>query len=471
MILNPSIHKIHIIGISGTGMSALAHLLYKKKYKISGSDKAYYPPMGDFLKSLPITLFDDYSPQNIHDTKPDIIIVGNAISRGNPELEEALMLRIPLFSMPEVLKYFFLHQSRNIVVTGTHGKTTTTSLLAHLLQAPGYQASFMVGGIPLNFGIPSDLRNPHLFVLEGDEYDSAYFDKSPKFMKYNPYFLIINNIEFDHADIYSNLDEIKKQFYYVSRLVPSNGLIIANGDDPNVKSILKQIHASVVTFGTNPQNDYQFSIISSTDSYFTQIHTPENDNVMIEMLYPMIGMGYNITASFIVCKYLGLKNESILSGMSTFKGVSRRLQTIFKNSQYMVLDDFAHHPTAVKITLEAVKKKFPDQKIIAVFEPRSNTSIRNIFTTEYAEALSIADLIFLAPPYKKKSQQDIHYLDTHSIKDYLTKKGKSCYITQSHKELMESFASNIPEKGIVVLMSNGSFEPFKSNVLRFFNEN
>jgi UDP-N-acetylmuramate: L-alanyl-gamma-D-glutamyl-meso-diaminopimelate ligase len=468
MIIHPGIKKIHFIGIAGTGMSGVAHLLYRKNYEISGSDQAFYPPMGDFLRSLPFTLYEGFSPNNIHQAKPDIIIVGNAISRGNPELEEALLRRIPLLSMPEAMRLFFLIDSRNIVVTGTHGKTTTTSLIAHLLQEKGYDASFLVGGIPLNFGTPSRLNNPYLFVLEGDEYDSAYFDKSPKFMKYLPHFLVINNIEFDHADIYSNLDEIKKQFYYASRLVPSNGLIIANGDDENVMDILKETHARVVTFGQNDHNDFIFNISQKQHKWYLEANSKEAGSFMVEIPFPMSGLGYNMTASIIAARYWGLKNETITLRMSTFKGVARRLQLLFENHRYTIYDDFAHHPTAVKVTLEAVKAKFPQKKVVAIFEPRSNTSIRNIFTHEYADALKHADMVFLAPPYQKMSQAKFRKLDVQTIQQMLVRSGIPTHIGKDYQELLELIHQNLPSSGILVLMSNGSFEPFKSRLLAIF---
>lgn len=471
MILHNFTGKIHIIGIAGTGMSGLASLLLQKGFQVSGSDKAFYPPMGDYLRSLPVNLLEGYDAAHLGQIQPDLIIVGNAISRGNPELEAALIHRIPLLSFPEAMKFFFLMQSRNIVVTGTHGKTTTTSLIAHLLQAPGYEASFLVGGIPVNFGVPASFRNPHLFVIEGDEYDSCYFDKSPKFMKYLPYFLVINNIEFDHADIYSSLEDINRQFYYLSRLVPSNGLIVANGDDKNVREILQHPHSPVIFFGRNPENDVLFRIGRDSNRFILELQ-PDPYRYIFEMPFPMTGLGYNMTAASIIAHQLGLNPRTIADRMATFKGVRRRLEKVFERKNLVIFDDFAHHPTAVRVTLEAVRAKFPTHRLIAVFEPRSNTTIRKVFQQEYATAFSPADEVYLAPVFRKDHLSDNDYLNTSDLAAMIRKSGKFCLATGSHDELLSAVLTTL-ESGnpkCLVMMSNGSFDPFKTDLLKVIRD-
>ncbi|GAB4171451.1 MAG: UDP-N-acetylmuramate:L-alanyl-gamma-D-glutamyl-me so-diaminopimelate ligase [Calditrichia bacterium] len=467
MILNEHYKKIHLIGISGTGMTALTNLLVQSGFMVSGSDIAFYPPMGEFLKSLPIKLYEGYNSKNLTDAQPDVIIVGNAISRGNPELEYALEKRMVMLSLPQAMHHIYLYKSRNIVVTGTHGKTTTTSLVSHILQAPGYNASYFCGGIPLNFGTPSKLGDPELFVLEGDEYDSAYFDKSPKFMKYNPYILILNNIEFDHADIYPSLDDIIRQFYYVTRLVPSNGTIVANGDDANVQQVLKGAHAPIITYGQQSDNDVRFKITQKGNKFFLQIITEKNNEYFIEMNFPMTGLAYNMTASFIAARAMGCSIEQIIAGLASFRGVKRRLEQVAVTDKFIIFDDFAHHPTAVKTTLHALKKKYANDRLIAIFEPRSNTSIRNIFSSDYAEALQIADVVFLAPPFQKKSQQIESPLDLQTIQGKLQKHGTICKIGEDYHDLLGKVRDSLPDSGIVVLMSNGSFEPFKSRFIDY----
>ncbi|MCK5075867.1 MAG: hypothetical protein KAR38_05800, partial [Calditrichia bacterium] len=309
--------------------------------------------------------------------------------------------------------------------------------------------------------------NSSYFIIEGDEYDSAFFEKFPKFLQYSPQILIINNIEFDHADIYSSLDEIKKQFKYLLRLVPENGIIIANGDDENVKEICESAYSPVIFYGQNKENDFRFKINEEQNIFHLNIYKNSRFEISIPMSFPLEGMGYNMTAAYIAALNAEVEKKELENSFASFKGVKRRLEKIFENRNYIVYDDFAHHPTAVNTTLNAVKKRYPDRHLTAVFEPRSNTSIRNIFLKEYKEALQNADSIYLAPAFKKSSVESGEYLNVEEITDFLSLQGKIAKTAEDYKILFEKCSTSLPENSVIVLMSNGSFEPFKSSFINF----
>ncbi len=458
---------IFLSGISGTGMTAVANLLVQKGFIVSGSDNRFYPPTGDFLKNLPVTLYKGFSEKNIIKAAPDMVIIGNALSRGNPEVEYILNRKTPYLSMSGALKKYFMSDTINIVITGTHGKTSTTAILSTVFNSSTHSASFMVGGIPINFSAPSQYKKSKYFIIEGDEYDSAFFEKFPKFLNYAPDILIINNLEFDHADIYDSLQEIKKQFIYLLRLVPTEGLIIANGDDANVREICQHAYSPVIYYGKSKKNEYRFSFAEQNHNSILQIFRHDSQAASVKVPFPLEGTGYNMTAAYIAATNAGLEPRTISTGLNDFKGVKRRLEKIYSDANYTVYDDFAHHPTAVKITLEAVKKSFPQQPLIAVFEPRSNTSIRNIFTEEYAAALSAADYVYLAPAFRKKSMSENDYLDVKKIVSHLKNKGKIAFTGMRHEELWEHLKDSLPPKAVIVMMSNGSFEPLKSTFLAY----
>ena len=327
----------------------------------------------------------------------------------------------------------------------------------------------MVGGIPLDFNTPSKYFPGDYFIIEGDEYDSAFFEKFPKFLQYAPQILIVNNIEFDHADIYNTLQEITQQFRFLLRLVPQNGVVIANGDDEIVRDVCQHSWSPVIYYGTEKRNTVTFVIEQAEGTFFVEISDERNNRIRIPMEFPLEGMGYNMTAAYIAAREAGISREDILKGFQEFKGVKRRLEKIFDQDGLIVYDDFAHHPTAVRITLDAIKQKYPDRPVLAVFEPRSNTSIRNIFVEEYKQALLAADQVFLAPAFKKADVKNEDLLPVGEICNYLNSAGKKASTAEGHEQLFDLCKDSLPVNGVLVLMSNGSFEPFKSKLLEYLN--
>src|SRR5687767_7143836 len=347
--------------------------------------------MSTFLAERKIDVRTGYAEQHLAH-KPDLVVIGNAISRGNPEAEAALDKKMRYCSLPELLKEYFIRGKRSLVVSGTHGKTTTTSLLAWVFEHNGLKPSFLIGGIPHNFGEGARFTDSEWFIIEGDEYDTAFFDKRSKFIHYLPEVAIINNLEFDHADIFESLDAIKKTFSHFIRLVPRNGLLLANGDDPNLAPLLNVTHCPVKRFGLGADNAVQaFNLtLAPTVSEFEIPSFKFRLNLVGELNVR------NALAVVAAAKHCGLSNKQIQSAFDTFKGVKRRMETRGIAGGVTIIDDFAHHPTAIRETLRALRIKYPSQKIWAIFEPRTNTTRRNVFQKELGEAFADADAVVVS---------------------------------------------------------------------------
>src|SRR5687768_6410316 len=385
------IRSVHFVGIGGTAMAAAAAAMQEKGFQVTGSDQNIYPPTSTFLAERKIDVRIGYGEQNLT-PRPDLVVIGNAISRGNVEAELVLERRLRYCSLPELLKEFFIRGKRSIVVSGTHGKTTTTSLLTWVFEHNGLNPSFLIGGIPNNFSQGARLTDSEWFIIEGDEYDTAFFDKRSKFVHYLPEIVIINNIEFDHADIFESLGAIQTSFKRLINIIPRNGQLLANGDDPNVAPLLSITHCPVKRFGLAEDNSIRaFNLkLAPTVSEFEIPSFKFRMNLLGELNVR------NALAVVACAKHCGLKNGQIQSAFDTFKGVKRRMEVRGIAGGVTVVDDFGHHPTAIRETLRALRVRYPGQRILAVFEPRSNTTRRNVFQTELVSAFADADSVVVS---------------------------------------------------------------------------
>ncbi|MBG88350.1 MAG: UDP-N-acetylmuramate:L-alanyl-gamma-D-glutamyl-meso-diaminopimelate ligase, partial [Verrucomicrobiales bacterium] len=379
-MLSTDIKSVHFTGICGTAMASAAAAMKERGFVITGSDQNVYPPMSTFLEQQGIEVMSGYRAENVAHN-PDLVVIGNAISRGNEEAEEVLDQRMRYCSMAELLKEFFIRGKRSLVVAGTHGKTTTTSLLAWVFEHNGHSPSFLIGGIPGNLGQGARFNDSDWFIIEGDEYDTAFFDKRSKFVHYLPEVCILNNLEFDHADIFENLAAIQKSFSHLIRLVPRNGLLLANGDEPNLAPLIENAPCPVSRFGIGEGNDLRAGQLElrADDSSFEL--GGEHYTV------PMVGElnVRNALAVAACARHCGLTREQIQSAFDSFVGIKRRMDIRGESGGITVIDDFGHHPTAIRETLKALRIKYGGRKIHAVFEPRSNTTRRNIFQQDLVD--------------------------------------------------------------------------------------
>lgn len=439
-------------------MASLASMLKKQGHFVYGSDENIYPPMSTFLVEQGIEILSGFAPAHL-DPAPDLVVIGNAMSRGNPEVEYVLENKIPYQSLPVVLKENFIQGKTSLVVTGTHGKTTTSSMLSWLLEENGADPSFLIGGIPENFAHGSKVGEGNFFVVEGDEYDTAFFDKGPKFLHYLPDLVIINNIEFDHADIYNSLDEIKLNFRRLINLIPRNGLLIANGDDANVRSLLEYAFCPVVTFGTNPGVNYVINSITSTQTN-TQFEILKENQFWGNFEIPLLGIHNvrNATAVLIAAKWLGYSKEQIQSAFSGFKGIKRRLQLKAEIDGVRIYDDFAHHPTAIKETIEGVRARFPENRIFAVYEPRTSTAKRNLLFDDYLNAFRAADFAVFAPIHRPDKVEAETLLNLDALCRELTTQKRTAKHFQNVDQIIQFLKTHLLPNDIVLIMSNGAFD-------------
>jgi len=454
---NRAIRRIHLIGICGTGMASLAAMLKEIGYEVSGSDEGVYPPMSVFLAQKQIQVAQGYDAENLQPA-PDLVVVGNALSRGNPEIEYVLNHRIPLVSFPEALRNFFLLEKFPVVVTGTHGKTTTTSMIAWGLHSAGRQPNFLIGGIAENFQSSYGLEGGPHCVVEGDEYDSAFFDKGPKFLHYLPYIAVVGNVEFDHADIYPNLDSIKLQFRRFVNLIPQNGFLVLGADSPAAMEVGRDGLCKRETFGTNSASDWSARNVEFDGNRFCF------DVLFRKKLYRRLRMNvyghYNIRntlAATAILNHLEISADRVQAGMESFLGVRRRLQLRAHVHGIRIYEDFAHHPTAVRETLQAVRDIFHPERIWAIYEPRSATSRRNIFQREIAEALSLADFIALPELFKPEKVPGSERLDENRLVADLRDMGRAAWNLGDVEGIIRQVCEEARSGDLIVIMSNGGF--------------
>jgi UDP-N-acetylmuramate: L-alanyl-gamma-D-glutamyl-meso-diaminopimelate ligase len=438
-------------------MASLAVMLKDSGYEVSGSDEGVYPPMSDFLAQKQIPVQQGYKVQNLS-PEPDLIVIGNALSRGNPEIEHLLNIRIPFLSFPETLKLFFLRKKLPIVVTGTHGKTTTTSMLSWGLHAAGLQPNFLIGGIAENFQSSYGLEGGDHFVIEGDEYDSAFFDKGPKFLHYLPHLAIVGNVEFDHADIYPNLDAIKLQFRRFVNLIPQKGFLAVGADSPSAVEVSQNSLCVKETFGITSDSDWSArNIDHRQDSCSFDVFYHEKSFQRFNL--PILG-NYNIRnalAATAILNHLGVTGAEIRQGLESFAGVRRRLQLRAEVDGIRIYEDFAHHPTAVQETLQAVRESFRPDRIWAIYEPRSATSRRNIFQREIAEALSVAECVVLPDLFKPEKVPGNERLDENQLIQDLRQRGCAAWNMGTVDGIIEKICADSRPGDLIVIMSNGGF--------------
>jgi UDP-N-acetylmuramate: L-alanyl-gamma-D-glutamyl-meso-diaminopimelate ligase len=452
-----TIRQIHMIGVCGTGMASLAAMLKESGYEVSGSDEGVYPPMSDFLDQNHIQVCQGYSAQNLK-REPDLVIIGNALSRKNPEVEHVLNDRLPFLSFPEALKHFFLRKKIPIVITGTHGKTTTTSIVACCLHSAGLQPNFMIGGIAENFQSSYGLEGGKHFVVEGDEYDSAFFDKGPKFLHYLPFLGVIGNVEFDHADIYPNLDAIKLQFRRFVNLMPQRGFLAVGSDSPAAMEVSENSLCIKETFGLNSESDWRAQNIEQSGDRcrFDVLYR----NQFFQHFETNLFGSYNIRnslAAIAILNHLEVPADSIQKGLESFIGVRRRLQLRANVDGIRIYEDFAHHPTAVRETLQAIRNAFRPERIWAVYEPRSATSRRNVFQKEMAEALSLADCIALPALFRPEKVPEPERLDENRLIDDLRSRGCSAWNLGTVESIIQKLCEDTRSGDLIVIMSNGGF--------------
>ena len=456
--------RIHLIGVCGTAMATLAALLKSRGFDVRGSDQNVYPPMSEFLVEQGITTYQGYSADHITGDL-DLVVVGNAISRGNPELEEVLDRKIRYCSLPEAVRDHFLWASRSIVIAGTHGKTTTTSLAGWLLAHGGADPNVFIGGIAENFESSYRIGGGRDFVIEGDEYDSAFFDKTAKFLKYLPDIVVVNNIEFDHADIYANLDAIRLAFRRLVNLVPRRGLLIVGSDNADALALKQYAHCRVETFGLAEGSDWQaHDVAVSAES--TRFGVRRGGASVGTFEIPLLGV-YNVRnalAALAVGAAAGLTPDTMQAGLRAFKGVRRRLQHRGTASGVSVYDDFAHHPTAIGETLAGVRSAYPGRRIWAIFEPRSATSCRKVFHTDFAKALARADRVVL-PAVFRSSLPESERLSAESLVADLKTDGVDARYIPDVDDIVRTVAKDAREGDLVIIMSNGGFDNIHQKLL------
>jgi UDP-N-acetylmuramate: L-alanyl-gamma-D-glutamyl-meso-diaminopimelate ligase len=449
------VRRVHFIGICGTAMATLAAMLKQRGFDVRGSDQNVYPPMSDFLTGRGITIHQGYRPENIN-ADLDFVVVGNAISRGNPELEELLDKKIRYCSLPEAIRDQFLWGARSIVIAGTHGKTTTTSLTGWVLAHGGLDPSVLIGGIAENFDSSFRLGGGRDFVIEGDEYDSAFFDKTAKFLKYLPDVAVVNNVEFDHADIYADLDAIRVAFRRFVNLIPRRGLLLL-GDDAEARWLATSAHCRVETFGLNDGSDWQAHDLKPRQDGMT-FSVRRKGSPIGTFEVPLLG-AYNVRnalAAIAVGAAAGLSPQTAAEGLKQFKGVRRRLQLRAQVDGVSVFDDFAHHPTAIAETLCGVRSAFPGQRIWAIFEPRSATSCRRVFQSDFARAFEAADEVVIAEVFRSNLPEQERLSSDQLVTD-LRKAGKKARYIPAVDDIVATVASEKREGDLVVVMSNGGF--------------
>ena len=460
----------HLIGICGTAMASLAGMLQARGHKVTGSDQNVYPPMSTQLENLGIEILNGYKAENA-DIGADCIIVGNTISRGNAELEEVLNRKLFYRSQAETVKEEFIRGRRSLVVAGTHGKTTTTSIATWVAECGGLNPSFLVGGIVQNFGASFRVSESDFFVIEGDEYDTAYFDKKPKFMHYLPETAIVNNIEFDHADIYRDLEAIRFEFSRLMNLVPSNGHLIVGIDSPVAREVLEEmrgkLHTNIETFGTSDDAKWQARYIDFSGDA-TRFTVFKDGNSWGEFETNLIGEFNvrNCLAVIIAADAWGISREKIQEAFSTFKSVKRRVEVRGVERGVTVIDDFAHHPTAVEETLKALKQKYDGKRLIAVFEPRSWSSRLAVFQEKYEKAFAYADYVIIAGVYNTSKASELgKVLDTEELVEQIKMQGKPSHSFPDADAIVAHLAPEMKEGDVVAIMSNGGFGAIHDKIL------
>jgi UDP-N-acetylmuramate: L-alanyl-gamma-D-glutamyl-meso-diaminopimelate ligase len=460
---------IHMIGIGGSAMAPLAGMLRELGYKVTGSDAGVYPPASNLLESLGIQYTSSFDAKNLTPT-PDVVVVGNAISRGNVEVEEMLDRKIPHRSLPEILEEEFLPGKHSIVVTGTHGKTTTTAMLAWIFHVAGKHPNFLVGGVAENFGKSYGLAGGPEFILEGDEYDSAYWDKAAKFLHYQPDDLIITSVEFDHADIYADFEVYQLAFKRLVNLVPRRGRVVVWGDRDGgeaPRKVTEKAFCPVITYGFDPQNDWVADDVSiDGEQMHFRVHYKAEQFGEFTLSASGRHNVLNALAALIVAQGRGIRAESIGSALATFQSVKRRMDVKGEIDHILVVDDFAHHPTAIRATIEAARLRWPERRLWAILEPRSNSMRRRVFQDALPQALALGDRVVLGHVHRSGQLADDQRLDPASIAGAVRKLGKDARALDTADGIADFLAAEAQPNDLLLIMSNGSFDGLCEKLLK-----
>jgi UDP-N-acetylmuramate: L-alanyl-gamma-D-glutamyl-meso-diaminopimelate ligase len=455
---------IHLIGICGTAMASLAGMLKQRGFRVTGSDAAAYPPMSDFLAELGVPVAQPFDARNL-EPHPDLVVVGNAMSRGNVELEQVLDHRIPFCSLPQLLHEEFLRGKEVLVVAGTHGKTTTTSMLAWIFHTAGTQPSFLIGGIAENFGSSFHLGPGKHFILEGDEYDTAFFDKGPKFLHYFPDAIVLTSVEFDHADIYKDLDAVETAFKRLVNLIPRRGRIVAfdgvAGDaveSASLERCVSQAFCPVERYGAGPRAAWRITNLKfeSGRTSWTVLHDGRH---WADLEFPLAGEynAWNATAAAALAAGYDISKEEIAAALKTFKSVKRRLEVKAQVSGITIIDDFAHHPTAIAGTLKALRGRYRGARLWAILEPRSNTLRRRVLQADLARSLALADEVIVAGVFRSDAVPENERLELPELAADIQRHGSRARLLRDADEIVQTIAPEMRSGDVVAILSNGGF--------------
>jgi len=460
----------HLIGICGTAMASLAGMLQARGHHVTGSDLNVYPPMSTMLQQLGINVVEGFKREHLTPA-PDCVVVGNAIPRGNPEVEETLRRKLLYRSQAEVVKEEFIRGRHSLAIAGTHGKTTTTSIAAWVMDQGGLDPTFLIGGVAQNFGSSFRVTDSDYFIIEADEYDTAYFDKGPKFMHYLPELAIVNNIEFDHADIYKDLDAVRLAFRRFMNLVPENGRLIAGWDSPNVRTVVEsfgeRLFTQLETFGMESSAKWQVRNADFSQG-LSRFEVFCENRPWGQFETPLLGEFnlLNCLAVIVAADAWGIDQQRIRAALATFKNVKRRAEVRGEERGVLVIDDFAHHPTAVRETLRALRARYSDRRLIAVFEPRSWSSRLAVFQNDYADAFTAADYVVIASVFdSQKVTEKGRALDTAALIDAISQQEKPAFALPDADKIVAHLLPNLRSGDVVAIMSNGGFGGIHDKIL------
>lgn len=464
MDLKPNSH-VHLMGICGTAMASLAGLLKERGYRVTGSDMNPYPPMSTQLESLGINIMKGYRAENLH-PQPDFVIVGNVISATNPEAQELIKLGLPYTSLPKAMGELIIADKECINISGTHGKTTTTSLMSWVAEVCGEKPGFLIGGIARNFSKSFRNAEKKYFVIEGDEYDTAFFDKVPKFIHYKPRHVVLTSVEFDHADIYKDLDAVKSAFRRLVELVPAEGTLLACADDANVMELFKDSRCkNSFSYGLKGGDFHARILRESTEGMEFQV---EFRGETLGPYWVNMSGEYNIlnaTAVVAMAKCLGFSPEKVREALRSFEGVKRRQEILGEPNGILVIEDFAHHPTAVRETVKGIQKRYPGRKVFSVFEPRSATSRRKVFQRDYVEAFKGSHEVMLAEAFDQSKIDAENRFSSQELVQDLQGAGVSANVFGTADAIVSALKSRAHRGDIVLIMSNGGFDGIYGKLL------
>jgi UDP-N-acetylmuramate: L-alanyl-gamma-D-glutamyl-meso-diaminopimelate ligase len=463
-----TVRHVHLVAIAGVAMAALAGMLKQRGLRVTGSDEKIYPPMSTLLERLGIAVLEGFRAENLT-PRPDLVVIGNKVSRPNPEVQGVLAARLPYLSLPEALDAFFLADRRSLVVAGTHGKTTSTAMLGWVLEQAGRDPSLMVGGESLDFGGNFKLGAGEFFVIEGDEYDSAFFDKGPKFLHYRPSAAILTAVEYDHADIYRDLDAVKSAFRRFVDLLPSGAPLVVAQDFPHAVEIAAGARgARISSFGGSATAEWRLDGLRDLgNATVFDVRRGAAAEGELRLQAPGRINALNALGVYVLARAIGLTHAEIAPGLASFSGVARRQEVVGEPNGVTLIDDFAHHPTAVAGTLAAIRQRHPQRRLWALFEPRSNTSRRRVFQADYVDALAAADRIILAEVFRKESDQvpESELFSSEQLVDDLRRRGCAARCLESSDAIAATLAREAAPGDVVVMMSNGDFGGLRGKLI------